>query len=59
MRNIKSEFIFAIGLFILISSAVSLILNHQGFAQKIINAAFWIFTLATIKYIWETIKNEK
>lgn len=54
----KSEFIFAIGLFVLILSAISLILNHQGFALRLLYISFWILTLATVCYLWETAKDK-
>lgn len=58
--RISSKFTFIIGMLALLFSGVSILLNHPGFALKIINFSFFVLLLATIQYIWETkIKNER
>ncbi len=49
---------FTLTLILLILSGISLILNHSGFALRLLNLTFWIAAASTILYIWEARKNE-
>ena len=55
--KIQSKKIFITSIPIILFSAVAMITNHQGVAQKLLEIVFWIFLLGFFLYIWE-LKNE-
>lgn len=58
MKIISNKHIFLLGLAVLCLSGLSILLDHPGFALRLITYAFWILSLATAQYIRE-VKNDK
>lgn len=56
--KLRSQNVFLLALLIILSSGVSLILHHPGFALRLMIISFWILAAGTLIYILE-LKNEK
>ena len=56
--KLTSKPIFTAGITLLVFSGISIILNHQGFALRLIIYAYWILCLAAVHYLWEIIKGK-
>lgn len=48
-----SRYIFIGAIFTLLFSAFSMILNHQGFAEKVLVIFFWLALTGGIVYLFE------
>lgn len=57
MRLLSTKIILT-GLFFILSSGLSISLNHTGFALRLLELAFWIMVGGSLIYLLE-LKNEK
>lgn len=56
--KLSSKNIFLIGLFFLLLGGLSIVLNHSGFALRLLGLSFWMIAVGWIFYIFE-IRNER
>ncbi len=56
--RISSKDIFLVGLFFVLLSGLFIILNHPGFALRLLGLSFWIMAGGTLLYILE-LKNDR
>ncbi|MBU1031627.1 hypothetical protein KKE03_01745 [Patescibacteria group bacterium] len=52
------KFIFLTGLFFVLLSSLFIVLNHLGFALRLLGLSFWIMAGGSLLYILE-LKNER